>query len=305
MRRLTEEQVEILKREYPACRRPEDRDRLARKLGLKSRRDLYDLACNYGLTDRRYKPFTDEEVLAYIKSRPPQGNGSDGAWQRSASDHTLGHLYVAPNVAQEVLERRSTPEDLKQHHVAHIAKYYGRKPAALIAQELGVSEVLVLWAARRLPEKAGKRVRLYRQRLPKNPLRRPSLGYQIHKVAAWLSLSEESIMELGKGRLLDIMTLPDRSGRTIDHWVLTKRLAAFVQEHRDRLLERGADPLFLDEVVSEVEALEKKSQPAPYCLFVDHGHQCRCPSTGPRWQTYCHHGRDYKCQWRHARFPLV
>lgn len=278
-------QREMVKREYPTCQTPEEKLELCRKAGIKDIRRLYNLACQEGIT-RRSDDLSDAEFRAYT-------NGDKNVM-------SLRRSYT-PEEERELLSMRQDPRTTKfsKEDDKFLIANYGRMSVPAIAKQRGFSETAVLYRARYL-KRPGRTPE--GEPTPPEPLRQPSVGFALDRVAAWLGLSEKEVHGLVPAGVA-IRPLPTRKGEVTGYWVLSASLAQFLVKHGARLVkERNADLFFIKEILETEQLIKEKKVERASCFFVDHGHKCNNPWAGPRYETFCPNGVDSKCKVKELRF---
>jgi len=278
-------QREMVKKEYPTCQTPEEKLELCRKAGIKDIRRLYNLACQEGIT-RRSDDLSDAEFRAYT-------NGDKNVM-------SLRQSYT-PEEEKELLSFRQDPRETKfsREDDKFLIANYGRMSTPAIAKQRGFSETAVMYRARYL-KRPGRTPE--GEPTPPEPLRQPSVGFALDRVAAWLGLSEKELHGLTSVGVV-IRPLPTRKGEVTGHWVLSQSLAPFLVKHGARLVkERNADLFFIKEILETEQLIKDDKVARAACFFVDHGHKCNNPWAGPRYETFCPNGVDSKCKVKELRF---
>jgi hypothetical protein len=285
-------QREMVKREYPTCDTPEEKLDLCRRAGIKDIRRLYNLACQEGIT-RRSDDLSDAEFRAYT-------NGDQNIM-------SLRRSYT-PEDEDSLLRRRDDPRTTKLSldDEKFLIGNFGRMDIVAIAKQRNLSETAVLYFARHLlAEVRHERVLEDGTReayVVEEPLRRPAVGFALNRVSRWLGLSEQEVRELTAFGVA-IRPLPTRRGEVEGYWVLAKSLAPFLRKHGARLVkEKNADMFFIKEILETEAEIEAGKVTRTGCYFADHGHRCRNPWAGPRYETFCPHGLDPKCKVKELRF---
>lgn len=320
--RYTDEQRRIVALEYSTCRTPQEKLALCKKVGIPDIRRLYNLACQMGLT-RGSEDLSDAEFRQFVA-----GNKSVMSLRRRYDSKDEERLLA---MREEPSTTEFTAEDDK-----FIITNYGRMSIVNIALARQHSETAILYRARQLKR---QKVDADGNLLPPRPLRRPAVGYPIHRVAKWLGLSEDEVKDLRRVGV-QVRPLLNRRGEIQDYWVISRTLAPFLREYGVRLAkDKGADLFFIreiiegeaeteqrrqelraaraavmtanetgDEVLIEraridyaelVEELKDAGQVEESCYFLDHGAKCSNPWAGPCYGLFCD-GEDPKCRVKDA-----
>jgi len=294
-RRYKQWQRDMVRREYETCTTPEEKLDLCRRAGIADIRRLYNLACQEKIT-RRSDDLTDAEFAAYT-------NGDKSIMSQRRS--------YTPEEEDEILRRRDDPRTTKltANDEKYLIENYGKVDIVTIAKHRGISETALMYFARKLekevkterpdPEDSKKKIVTFHKEF----LRRPAHGYTLKRVSAWLGLTEDELRELASTVNVIIRPLPNKRGEITDYWVLAESLVPFLQKHGKFLIkEKGADLFFIKEVLETSQEVEAGSTTYTGCYFADHGHKCRNPFAGPRYETFCPNGRDQKCKVKELRF---
>lgn len=282
--RYTQWQREMVALHYPTCRTPEEKLELCRKVGISDIRRLYNLACQMGLT-RGSEDLSDAEFREYMA-----GNKNVMSLRRRHNQQD----------ERQLLERREDPRTTKwsPEDDKFLMANFGRMGISSIALQRGHSETAVMYRSRYLTRQERD---LDGNLMPPQPLRRPAIGFSIGRVCAWLGLSEEELRALQTAGVV-IRPLPNRRNENQDHWVLARSLAPFLRKYGARLIkEKNADVFFIKEILETEEAITKDKLESESCYFLDHGHKCQNPWSGPCYQLFCD-GNDTKCLVKELRW---
>ncbi len=326
-RRYTVDEIELVKREYPGADSKKKLE-ICRKLGIKDKRRLYNLAHQLGLT-RKSIDLNDKEFREFV-------NGNQDVMMSRRS-------YTAKD-EQTVLQLREDPATtvFEPWTDEFIREWYSRMPVTLIAIKQEHSEAAVMYRARHLTR---QRKDSDGNLMPPQAVRRPAIGFTLERVCAWLGISEAEVPAL-QAAGVEIHPLLTPRGEEKGKWVLSASLAPFLRKYGARLVrDKNACQYFIAEILETEEQLKAnrpRLEPARLqmmdalesddpdqllaaqdamaaarlpleregvieesCHYVDHGHICRNPSAGPLYEEYCPHGADKKCFARDVRFDLI
>lgn len=272
--KYTEEQKQLVRDKYPLCRTLDDKESLARELGMSSIHKLYNLASRLHVT-RSYDEWNGAE-----------GDEPDGP-----------ERYDAATDGSRLRMRESfAATEFSEEDDRFLTSNFGRIKIEAIAFHRGHSETAMIYRARHLG------------------LRRPNRIWETDKVTAWLGLDERDWPSLEKEGLDRLLLRGRRGEVISDVVTTTSLARWLVRGNRWQQLVRthGADEFFIREIIESVALLQRRATSWESCAFLSAGHVCLNSFAANSVGLFCTRnadkheaGEDPKCQVKHLSLEDV
>lgn len=266
--KYTREQKDFVREHYPRCDTLEEKEQLARLVGIDDIHKLYNLASRLGVTrSHEGELVEDTDDLVMPRRKHDSAYDTSRLWRR-----------------QRMAETTFTTENDR-----YLTRQFGKRPLEEIAAFCGHTETAILYRARHLDK------------------RKPAQHWALDKVAAWMGMEIAAFRRL-EAEGIDIFPVPNRRGDIRSELVSTTSLARWLHgeqgERWRRLIEEGSDEFFIHEILETVRSLQERTTEWESCKFLGAGHQCMNAYAGTSFGLFCTNnekhraGEDPQCDFR-------
>lgn len=250
----SEEDKRLVREKYPKCKNREEKIELARMIGIESPEKNLHKLYNLASREKATRSQVDYENIDY---QDLVGNNGEVTIEEEEVDESYNELKKREDPATTKFSRQDD---------AYIKRHFGSMSISDIAKQRDHTETATMYRARHLR----------REDINQN-LRRPCVGYYLHKVAAWLGMDEKGILLLRRSNV-EVRPLPDPEGKVERYWVHTVSLAAFLKKYDKKLIkENDADEFFIMDVLESAADLAASKIVSEDCYFLEHSHVCINP----------------------------